>query len=135
MNNNTFKVANDSVKQSVIRLIQRMPYEPAMIISITACENSRTLEQNAMMWGLLTQLQKRATWHNERYHKEDWKDLLTAGLEKQRIVPGIEGGFVALGQRTSKMSVKNMNDLIEFIFYFAAENPPGLKFEGFLKHD
>lgn len=50
---------------------------------------------------------------------EDWKHVLTAGLEKsQRMAQGIEGGYVLLGQRTSKMSIKKMALLIELIKHF-----------------
>jgi Ni,Fe-hydrogenase I small subunit len=39
-----------------------------------------------------------------------------------RIAQGIDGGFVMLGQRTSKMKVQEMCDLIELIFAFGSSN-------------
>ncbi|RAP72984.1 protein ninB [Candidatus Erwinia dacicola] len=37
-------------------------------------------------------------------------------------MPGIDGGFVVLGQSTSKMRVSEMRDLIELISAFGAEH-------------
>jgi hypothetical protein len=36
-------------------------------------------------------------------------------------VPGIEGGFVVIGARTSKMSIAEMNELIELAVMFGAQ--------------
>lgn len=50
---------------------------------------------------------------------EEWKDVLTAGLEKQqRMAAGIEGGYVLIGKRTSKFSNKKMEELLELIKFF-----------------
>jgi hypothetical protein len=52
--------------------------------------------------------------------------VLTAALKKQKIVPGIEGGFVVIGARTSKMTVAEMNEVIELSTMFGAQQ--GVKF-------
>ena len=53
---------------------------------------------------------------------EDWKDILTASLRKHhRIAEGIDGGFVFLGMRTSKMTKDQMIELIELMYAFGAE--------------
>ena len=54
------------------------------------------------------------------------EDVLTAALKKQKIVPGIEGGFVVIGARTSKMTVAEMNEVIELSTMFGAQQ--GVKF-------
>lgn len=46
--------------------------------------------------------------------------------EEARNGSGIDGGFVVLGQSTSKMTVGEMRDLIELINAFGAER--GVKF-------
>ena len=54
---------------------------------------------------------------------EDCKDILSAGLTKsQRVARGIDGGFVMLGQRTSKMTVKEMTEMIDLIHYFGDQH-------------
>lgn len=52
--------------------------------------------------------------------------MFTAAQKKQETVPGLDGGFVVLGQSTSKMRVGEMRDLIELINAFGAER--GVKF-------
>lgn len=59
--------------------------------------------------------------------KEDWKHVLPAALYQQDVVPNIDGnGFVVLGKSTSRMTVREMRDLIELAQSFGAEQ--GVKF-------
>jgi hypothetical protein len=60
------------------------------------------------------------------YTKKNGKMCLTAALKKQKIVPGIEGGFVVIGARTSKMTVAEMNEVIELSTMFGGQQ--GVKF-------
>jgi hypothetical protein len=47
---------------------------------------------------------------------EDWKDCFTAAMRKyHRVAQGLDGGFVFLGMRTSKMNKEQMTELLEFI--------------------
>ena len=88
----------------------------------TIAEPTRNLEQNALMWALLTDLSNQTDWHGVKLSPDEFKDLLSAGLVKSKVVPNIEGnGFVVLGQRTSKMSKREMGDLIELITAFGIE--------------
>jgi urease gamma subunit len=86
----------------------------------------RSLEQNRLMWANLEDIAQQVIWHGLKLDKYEWKDVLTAGLKKQKIVPGIEGGFVVIGARTSKMSIAEMNELIELSTMFGAQQ--GVKF-------
>lgn len=52
--------------------------------------------------------------------------MLTASQKQQKVVPGIDGGFVVLGAHTSKMSVAEMADLITLCLAFGHER--GVKF-------
>lgn len=82
---------------------------------------TRSLAQNARLWSLLTDLAEQVNWYQQRLTAEEWKDVLSASLKKQRAVPGIDGGFVILGQRTSKMTVAEMTELQDLIEAFGAE--------------
>lgn len=85
-------------------------------------QKTRTLEQNALMWALLDDLSKQVNWHGNRLAAEEWKDVLSASLKKQKAVPGIDGGFVVIGARTSQMTKREMSDMCELIYAFGAEN-------------
>jgi hypothetical protein len=82
----------------------------------------RSAQASALMWIRLGELEKQTDWHGIKLSAEEFKDLLSAGLTKSKVVPNIDGtGFVILGQRTSKMSVKQMAELITLIEAFGAE--------------
>lgn len=89
---------------------------------LTIEQEKRSQEQNALMWSVLTDLSKQVMWHGEKLTKEEYKDLLTAGLKKQRAIPGIDGGFVVLGSSTSKMTKQEMTDLITLAHAFGDEH-------------
>ncbi len=87
----------------------------------------RSLEANARMWAMLTDVSQQVEWpvdgKLQRLSPEEWKDIMTAGLTKtQRVAQGIDGGFVMLGSRTSRMTVAEMCDLQELIAAFGAEH-------------
>ena len=90
-------------------------------LTLTLEEEKRSLPQNQLMWSILSDLAKQVPWHGEKLTKEEYKDLLTAGLKKQRAIPGIDGGFVVLGTSTSKMTKQEMTDLITLAHAFGDE--------------
>ena len=86
-------------------------------------DKRRNLEQNARLWAALSDISEQVCWHGQYYSAEDWKWILTAGLKReQRLAPGVNGGLVVLGTSTSKMIVREMTELLEFIDWFAAEH-------------
>jgi hypothetical protein len=87
----------------------------------TLKQKTRTLEQNALMWALLTDLSEQVDWHGNKLTSDEWKDVLSASLKKQKAVPGIDGGFVVIGARTSQMTKREMSDMCELIYAFGAE--------------
>lgn len=89
---------------------------------VTISEPTRTLEQNSLLWPLLGALSKQVDWHGQKLSADDWKDLLTASLTRQRSAPALDGGgFVVFGHRTSQYSKSMMSELIELILAFGAE--------------
>lgn len=83
---------------------------------------TRSSEQNARMWAMLEDVARQVVWHGRKLLKEDWKHIFSAALKQQDAVPGINGGFVVLGQSTSKMTVAQMGELMELIEAFGAQN-------------
>ena len=90
---------------------------------LTVQEPTRTIEQNARLWPMLSDVSRQVEWHGRKLSDEDWKHVFTAGLRKLDVVPNLDGtGFVALGQSTSKMGKRQFSDLIELIFEFGARH-------------
>jgi len=90
-------------------------------IVVEAKRETRSLEQNARLWALLTDVSKQVDWYGHKLTPEEWKDVFTAALKKEKVVPGINGGFVVLGQSTSKMSIAEMVELQTLIEAFGAD--------------
>lgn len=93
----------------------------AVAIDIYRYEEERNLEQNKKQWAMYTDISNQVIWHGEKLTPEDWKDILSSDWAKQKIVPGVGGGFVALGIRTSKLKKRELVELIEIIYAFGAE--------------
>lgn len=87
----------------------------------------RTKDQNDKLWPMLTDVSKQVKWPDfdtgELVYltKDEWKDLFTALVKRQRMLPGIEGGVVMIGAHTSRMTKRTFSELIEAIYAFGAE--------------
>ena len=118
----TFFLINPQVKQNAMQAI-KMASEN-MICEIK--KKTRSLEQNAKMWAMLAEVSDQVNWYGNKLTSDEWKDVFSASLKSQKVVPGIDGGFVVCGQRTSKMTKSEMTELIELMMAFGAER--GVKF-------
>ena len=92
-------------------------------------EAKRSLEQNARMWAMLTEIAHQVRWHGFRLSADDWKLLFLDSLSRElRIVPNMDGtGFVNLGRRSSDLSKSEMSDMIELMFAFGASHGVNFK--------
>jgi hypothetical protein len=90
-------------------------------VDVTLGRPKRTNDQNALLWAILTDVSDQVDWYGRRLSKEEWKDVFSAAWKQQEVVPGINGGFVVMGVRTSKMSKAQLSELVEIIYAFGAE--------------
>ena len=105
----------DRVRAAVIQSAAERPVE------VVIREPKRSLDQNAKLWAVLSDVSRQVDWHGQRLTKEEWKDVMTAALKRQKVVPGLDGGFVVLGTSTRRMSKQEFSDLLELIQAFGAE--------------
>jgi len=91
------------------------------VVEVVLQRPARSLSQNGKMWPMLTDVSKQVNWYGEKLDTEDWKDVCMSSLNKQRAVPGIDGGFVGLSKRTSKLDKEGFAQLIEVIYAFGSE--------------
>jgi hypothetical protein len=90
-------------------------------IQIVAKTDTRSMEQNNLMWSCLNDLSEQVRWFDKRLTAEGWKDFITAHLNGQELVPNMDGtGFVALGKgkSTSDMTVQEMTAVIDLAHAF-----------------
>lgn len=94
---------------------------------VTVRPETRSLEQNARMWAMLTEISEQVEWHGKKLTPQDWKHVFSASLKRLDVVPNLDGtGFVALGMSTSKMTKAEMSDMQTLMEAFGAEH--GVKF-------
>lgn len=100
--------------------------KPALLngdkLHIEVRSEKRSDAANRRMWALLTDISRQVIWHGQKMDAEEWKDFFTAAMKRQKVIPGMDGGFVVLGQRTSKMSKAEMCELQELIEAFGAQH-------------
>lgn len=115
----TVILSDRSEREKATHWIRRAP--PGT--SVTFKRNKRSVDQNAKMWAMLTEVAEQVEWYGRKLAPDDWKDMFTASLRKARVVPGIDpGSFVVLGLHTSDMTKDEMSNLIELISAFGAEH-------------
>lgn len=81
----------------------------------------RSQEQNDKMWPMLRDIAKQVKWSDAKLTAEEWKDIFTAAIKKQKLVPGLDGGLVVIGGHTSRMSRQELSELIELLYSFGTE--------------
>ena len=113
----TYKLVSDQVRAHCIDEIARAPLGKVVTID----DAKRTQDQNALMWAMLSDISAQVDWYGTRLTKDEWKDVFSAALKRHKVVPGLDGGFVVCGQSTSKMTKRQMSDLVELMNAFCAE--------------
>ena len=117
-----FQVTSTNVSGMIIEicsLINRGLFKG--VVEVVLQRPARSLSQNKKMWPMLTDVTTQVNWYGEKLDTDDWKDMFMSSLNKQRAVPGIDGGFVGLSKRTSKLDKEGFAQLIEVIYAFGSE--------------
>ena len=117
MNKHTFHLRREDQRPQLAAWCERCPVG----WEVEFREPKRNNDQNAKLWAALTDISEQVEWYGQKLTKDDWKDVLTAALKRQRAVPGVDGGFVVLGARTSQMGKQEMSELLELVLAFGAQ--------------
>ena len=127
MDKQSFIISSRDNLVTAFRFAESLGYSKPYVVEVKPL--TRTIEQNKILWAMLTDISEQINWHGNKLSNEDWKHIFSAALSQQRVVPNIDGnGFVVLGKSTSKMSVAEMSDMIELIQAFGAQH--NVKFKG-----
>lgn len=99
-------------------LIDRAPINAV----VTIREGKRSLDQNAKLWALLSDV-ARAKPDGRHHTAEVWKCLfMSACGHAVQFEMGLDGKPFPVGFSSSKLTVREMSELIEFIQAWGAEN-------------
>ena len=114
----SFVLSHDLARSRALQAVKDAP--EGYVVEIK--EKTRSIEQNALLWALLTEVSQQVEWYGKKLPTSAWKDIFTAALRKNEVVPNLDGtGFVVLGQRTSTMTKAEFSELCELILAFGAE--------------
>lgn len=95
---------------------------------VSVKDSDRSVEQNRLLHKLLTDVAIQVKWHGQTLSVDVWKRLCTAAWLREAgtpalLIPALDGqGFDLVFQHTSKLSVAQCGDLIEWVSAFSAEN-------------
>lgn len=120
MNLPSFPLRTEQDRARAIQVLQKIDLSQGM--TWTLREQVRSDAQNRRMWAMLRDISRQVEWYGQKLSDEDWKHIFSASVEKQRAVPGLDGGFVVLGISTRKQSKKWFNDMFLVMEAFGAEH-------------
>ena len=123
----TYKLVSDQVRAHCIDEIARAPLGKVVIVQ----DPTRTLEANAKLHAMLTDISKQRDYMGKRRDVEFCKGLFVSAHaiatgKPCEIVPGLEGEFIAIRESTATMSGKKLASVIEYIAAWAAHE--GVRF-------
>ena len=117
-------LAHDVARKNAHIAIDAAPYGYMVVIS----DKTRTLEQNALLHGQLTDISKQVEWYKQKFNLSVWKRLCTYSYlreirESPLLIPALDGnGMDVIYEKTSHMGVKQMTGLIEWNYAFGSEH-------------
>jgi hypothetical protein len=115
-------LSSEHMRQRIFAIVSSLPLDSTYELTVAEYKSTRNKEQNAKMWATLAEISEQVIWHGAKLSKEEWKDVFTAALKRLKVVPGVDGGFVVIGAHTSKMTIAEMSEMIEFAVAFGTQH-------------
>lgn len=113
-----YQLNHANARRNALEAVQRAP--EGWVVSIR--QPTRSSAANALLWALLSEVSEQVEWYGRHLTPASWKDIFTASLRQQDVVPNLTGtGFVVLGLSTSKMTKGEFGDLLDLIGAFCEE--------------
>lgn len=116
----------ESDRARMIGYLQGLDLSKPKKITVKAAD--RSVEQNRLLHKLLSDVASQVEWHGQTLSVDVWKRLCTAAWLREAgasalLIPALDGqGFDLVFQHTSKLSVAQCGELIEWIQAFGAEH-------------
>jgi len=122
----SLQIRNESDRARVLGHIAGMDITKPKKLAIT--EVDRSGEQNKALHAALADIAAQVEHAGKKWDVLIWKRLLTAAWlresgDKPQMIPAVDGnGFDVIYERTSKLTVKQCAELIEWVHCFGAEH-------------
>lgn len=84
----------------------------------------RSKEQSDRMWAMLTEISRQKKHRGQYYIPDKWKVLFLHALGQEvEFLPALDNeSWIPYGQQSSRLSVKEMTELIDYIAAWGAQN-------------
>lgn len=120
MTTHTLKLSQDRVRALAHAWIDAAP--EGTVVKFQP-EPTRSLEQNAKLWAMLGDISKQVLHNGKHRSPESWKLLMMHALKYECAFEiGLNGEPFPVGFRSSQLGVKQMAELISWIYAYGAEN-------------
>jgi hypothetical protein len=112
-----FRISSEQVRMRIVSAVMEAPIGHTVRIS----EPPRSLEQNALLHALLTEIADSEEWAGQKWDVETWKRLLIAAwsrAERRSIpaLPALDGhGVDIVYKPSSSLTRSEMTSLIDYI--------------------
>ena len=113
-------LCNYNIRNRVINWIRKAPN--GTIVEFR--ENKRSLEQNAKMWAMLTEIAIHGRLRGQRWSPDQWKAIFMKDLGQEvEVLPTLDGNsWFPTSLSSSKLSKEQMSELIESMLAWGAQN-------------
>jgi len=118
-----FRLVHTQARNNALQCIKEAP--EGYVVKVG--EPTRSGAANAAMWVVLQAFADQLLWpvngQMTKLTPEEFKHILTAAFMQDavRVAQGLDGGMVMLGARTSRFTVRQMRDFLEFLHSTAAD--------------
>ncbi|MEM9584818.1 MAG: recombination protein NinB [Pseudomonadota bacterium] len=115
----TYRVTTEGQRDTALRAVN----ERCLGFEVEVRDPKRTLDQNALLWALLTELSPKVKIQGKTLTPDQLKAVFMHALgREQQTLPTLDGqSWFSAGFRSSRMTRGEFSELIEFIHAYAAE--------------
>ncbi len=122
-----YTITGDVARQAIHKAVDSA--QIGEVVSIG--QPTRSMEQNAMLHPLLTDIANQKEWMGKKRTMLQWKVIMVSAHsiatgEPAEMVIGLEGEVVNLMESTAAMSKKRFSSLVDYVLAWGAMN--GVKF-------
>ncbi len=118
-----YTITGDVARQAIHKAVDSA--QIGEVVSIG--QPTRSMEQNAMLHPLLTDIANQKEWMGKKRTMLQWKVIMVSAHsiatgEPAEMVIGLEGEVVNLRESTAAMSKKRFSSLVDYVIAYCVEN-------------
>ena len=116
---------NPLLRAQAIRAIQQIPLDRVMDFTLAPHKSSRSLEQNARYWSLLTEISEQLKPDGNKYSPETWHEYMKARFIGKDVVI-VDGEPLLIAKTSTKLKVAEFGDYMTQVEAWGVEH--GVRF-------